>query len=119
MRYCLIESEYYPRQQLRQMIAGLRPDYELAGEAEDTVGLAECLKRNPDLVVAGVELSDGYAHKALKRLHCRIPVILYSAYYQYGRETEPLNTMAYILKPVSEPELQDAIETFEKSYSNK
>lgn len=115
-RVFLIEDEYYAAQELKRSLSALRPDYVLAGEAEDVEGIVDYLSHNTvDLIIADIRLSDGYSFDAFERLSIvDVPIIFTTAYNQYQSRARSYHLIDFLLKPVVPKLLERALVKFEK-----
>jgi len=62
-----------------------------------------------DLIISDIRLSDGLSFELFKRLNLEIPIIFSTAYDEYALEAFDHNGIAYVLKPVDETRLVNAI----------
>lgn len=63
----------------------------------------------PDLVLADIRLSDGLSFEALKSAPASVPIIFTTAYDEYAVQAFKFNSLDYLLKPVDEDELREAL----------
>lgn len=113
--YLLIEDERFAREEIKRMMAKLRPGYRLAGEAESVHEAVRLLRQTgPDLIIADICIADGLSFEIFEQIHTDIPVIFTTAYDEYALKAFKLNSMDYLLKPIDEKELEKAIAKFEK-----
>lgn len=115
--YLIIEDEYYARQELKAIIAQLRPEYRCVGEAE---GVAEAVKflnaHEVDLIVADISVCDGYSTEVFRQTGCQTPVIITTGYEQYRDQVSHINVVDYLLKPVAPSVLEQSIIKFENKH---
>lgn len=99
------------------MMHKVRPSYEMAGWAE-SIEQAVCLLREKaksiDLLLVDIRLSDGLSFEIFEQLPLDLPVIFTTAYDEYALEAFRVNSIDYLLKPISEQELTQALEKFER-----
>lgn len=120
MRYAVIENEEIARQSMCAMMARVRPDYELAFTAESVVGTVEALRDHPvDLVIMDVELTDGDCFEIFGRVRVTTPVIFTTSYSEYMLRAFRVNSIDYLLKPVTPDDLARALEKFETLASTR
>lgn len=119
VRYCIIDDEPVTRIQLRQTIACLRPNYYCEGEADDLQGLSRCCDKCPDLLIVNSQLCDGISFDALRKDLNQTPVIVTSSYIENEKETKDLNTVAFLLKPVSKKILESVLDKFDIERNHK
>lgn len=109
--------------ELESIISELRPNYQLAGSAEDIVGTVGKLpKTDIDLIVSDVRLCDGSVFDAYGKIGWTTPTILATGYEQYTERKGKAPFIDVILKPVSKEMMERSLKLFEQSYfqeSNK
>jgi DNA-binding LytR/AlgR family response regulator len=68
----------------------------------------------PDLVMLDVQLGDGLSFDIFKQVDIICPVIFTTAYDEYAIKAFELNSIDYLLKPISKEKLERSIEKFRK-----
>lgn len=123
IRYFIIEDEYYMLREIESIISELRPQYQLAGSAEDIVGtMGKLPKADIDLIVSDVRLCDGNVFDAYDDIRWTTPTILATGYEQYLEYKGKMPFIDVILKPISKTTMEHSLTLFEQSYiqeSNK
>lgn len=114
-RVAIIEDEIPAARLLRSLVSRLRPEWEvetLPGNVEESVAwLAE--NEHPDLLFLDIRLSDGTSFDLLSRARPTSAVIFTTAYDEYAIRAFSVNSIDYILKPVDEKRLSEAIVKYE------
>lgn len=115
MKYAIIENEEFARINLREVIGMVRPGYECAFTAET---VEECVRffsapNDIKLIFMDIELDDGNCFKIFSRTDINTPVIFTTAYDEYAIQAFKVNSIDYLLKPVSEEDVERAIRKFE------
>ena len=100
---------------LHSMITRLRPQWTLTiipGSVDEAVAW---FKDNPqpDLIFLDIQLADGNAFDFLSAVHPSSIIIFTTAYDQYAIRAFTVNSIDYILKPIDETRLLDAIIKYE------
>ena len=112
MKYAIIEDEQIAMQNLDQMIRQLRPHYQKIFQtdtAEETIkSLMSDLK--PDLLFMDIELSDANCFTIFEKVDVKVPIIFTTAYDEYAIKAFTVNSIDYLLKPISKDNLLRAIE---------
>jgi two-component system LytT family response regulator len=115
IKVLIIEDETAIQQELTYLIKK-EVDLQLCGIC-DTVGTAlDLIKREqPDVILMDIQLRDGNAFDVLVQLPS-IPehIVFISAYNQYAIKAIKFGALDYLLKPIVEEELKEAIERFRK-----
>lgn len=112
--YIIIEDERYAYDELRRMIRKLRPDYTLTGWAQTVEQAVDLVGDGGyDLIVTDIRLADGLCFDVFERRPTNVPVIFTTAYDEYALKAFRLNSVDYLLKPVEEGDLSDALDKLE------
>jgi two-component system, LytTR family, response regulator LytT len=67
----------------------------------------------PDLILADIHLSDGLSFELFRKLDVRSPVIFMTAYEQYAIDAFKVNSVDYLLKPLSQNDLNKAMRKYQ------
>lgn len=115
LQVVIIEDEVPAARLLYLMVARLRPDWEitvLPGSVDEAVAwFGE--HPHPDIIFLDIQLADGNAFDFLSVVHPKSVIIFTTAYDQYAIRAFTVNSIDYILKPVDETRLLDAIIKYE------
>lgn len=115
MRIVIIEDEKPAAEKLKKAL--LKQDADLNIEAVlDSIASAEqwfAVNAMPDLLFMDIELSDGLSFQLLDRIAITCPIIFCTAYDEYWQEAFEHNGIDYLLKPVSDNKLQQALNKYE------
>ncbi|MEG1623231.1 MAG: LytTR family DNA-binding domain-containing protein [Alistipes sp.] len=115
LRIVIIEDEIPAARLLCSMVSRLRPTWEitaLPGSVEEAVAWF-ATNPHPDLIFLDIQLSDGNSFDFLSRAQPTSVVIFTTAYDQYAIRAFSVNSIDYILKPIDESRLLEAILKFE------
>lgn len=115
MKYAIIENENQSLAHIRTLIQNLRPDWTLLFTAETVEETIAALQNEeqPDLLFLDIELNDGNSFSIFKRIEVKIPVIFTTAYDEYCLQAFKVNSLDYIMKPITLESLLFAIRKFE------
>lgn len=119
LTYIILEDAYFTAIDLRETVKRLRPGYRLAAIAE-TAGeaIALILRDAPDLLIADTSASDGDSINLLLKAGIDTPVIFISEYARLAERARSLNMAGFILKPVTSPDMQRALNAFDAMREN-
>ncbi len=67
---------------------------------------------HPDLILIDIQLSDGLSFEIFDEVEILSPLIFTTAYDAYTLKAFKLNSVDYLLKPIDEEELKNAIDKF-------
>lgn len=115
IKVVIVEDEPAVRKEISFLI-GLEKDAELLGWA-DSVRTAQKLiaETQPDVVLLDIQLRDGTAFDLLKKLDPIPPNIIFiTAYNHFAIKAIKFGALDYLLKPVDQTELKEALERFRR-----
>jgi DNA-binding LytR/AlgR family response regulator len=114
MKVLIIEDERPASQKLVRMLKEISPEIEVVDvlrSVEQTVNrFSE--NPNPELIFMDIQLEDGLCFDIFENCPINIPVIFTTAYDEYALKAFKVNSVDYLLKPVSRNELKNAIDKF-------
>jgi len=119
MRIVIIEDEKPAARRLNRLLnkKGLEVETMLHSVAE---GIAWFYKNeHPDLIFLDIQLSDGLSFEIFETVKVKSAIIFTTAYDEYALKAFKLNSVDYLLKPIDDEELDDAIEKFEETHQSK
>jgi two-component SAPR family response regulator len=67
---------------------------------------------NPDLIFLDIQLSDGLSFEIFEQTNIKSAIIFTTAYDEYALRAFKLNSIDYLLKPIQDAELKQAIDKF-------
>ncbi len=115
MNILILEDEPLIAKNLLIQIHYLEPQSNIIGPFASVRETIDYINSNPapDLVLADIQLSDGVSFTALDKLPRHIPIIFTTAFDEYALRAFRLNSIDYLLKPISDSDLK---RSFEKLY---
>ncbi len=119
IKVMVIEDEGLAARRLIKMIEAADCDV-----IKHTKSIAETLKylekhEEPDLYLMDIHLSDGIVFELFQSRELYAPIIFTTAFDQYAIKAFKQNSIDYLLKPIDEDELNQAIDKFQKLHSPK
>ncbi|MGV6846663.1 MAG: LytR/AlgR family response regulator transcription factor [Lutibacter sp.] len=78
--------------------------------------------KQPELIFLDIQLSDGLSFEIFDEIEIKSPIIFTTAYDKYALKAFKLNSVDYLLKPIENEELKQAIEKFKsikENYNNQ
>lgn len=111
MKIFLIEDEALTARKMQRLLATVKPEAEvvaIAGSIEESVAWLQSHPA-PDLILMDIELSDGQSFDIFQRVSVSSPVIFTTAYDAYAIRAFKVNSIDYLLKPVKEEDLRNAL----------
>lgn len=115
IRTILIEDEAYALKKLLSLLDAHAPKVEVVHTLDSVAGAVAWFHHNPlpDLIFLDVELKDGSAFEIFEQVNIDVPVIFTTAHDRYALEAFQLNSISYLLKPVTEAALISSLEKME------
>lgn len=118
MRVIIVEDEKPSARRLSRMLDELNIQAEtMLHSVEESI---EWFKNNehPELIFLDIQLSDGLSFEIFESIEIKSAVIFTTAYDEYALQAFKLNSIDYLLKPIDEDELKNAIQKFEERKQN-
>lgn len=117
----IIEDEKPAAEWLGQLIKKLKRPITVTSVLYSVSSAVEWFSKNPapDLVFMDIQLADGLSFGIFDRVKVPCPVIFTTAYQEYAIKAFKVNSIDYLLKPISLDELESAIRKFEEQRSAK
>lgn len=116
MRILIIEDEHNTALRLKKMINEIDQTMEVLAILDSIESSLRWLSSNPlpDLIFQDIHLADGSGFEIYQTLSLDVPVIFTTAYDQYALEAFQVNSIDYLLKPVSKEQLQKSIDKMKR-----
>ena len=113
MNVLIIEDELVAQQALVRSLTTNFDDIRISGvldSVDKSVQWLQSTDSYPDVIFMDVELSDGKCFDIFERIKINCPVIIVTAYNNYAIKAFEVNSIDYLLKPVSVADLARALE---------
>jgi DNA-binding LytR/AlgR family response regulator len=112
MQVVIIEDEKPAARRLSRMLnaLGIEPLAMLHSVEESVNWFAN--NEHPDLLFLDIQLSDGLSFEIFDEVVIKSAIIFTTAYDQYALKAFKLNSIDYLLKPIDDDELKNAIDQF-------
>lgn len=118
MKFLIIEDEVTASTRLRRMVLALKPEgdclAELRGVEDALAWIAEHGQDGVDVAFVDIQLSDGLSFELFESIEILFPVIFTTAYDHYALRVFQVHTIDYLLKPIKQDQLRDALGKLEK-----
>ncbi|HLN72510.1 MAG TPA: LytTR family DNA-binding domain-containing protein [Prolixibacteraceae bacterium] len=110
----IIEDEKPAAEWLSQLIRKFDDQISILAQVDSVRGAEEWFQKNaaPDLVFMDIQLADGLSFEIFERVKVPCPVIFTTAYQEYAIKAFKVNSIDYLLKPISWDDLQAAFLKF-------
>jgi len=118
MQVLIVEDEVAAARQLEKQLKKLRPGIAIAGVVESISGAVQWLQNNPEpgLILMDIQLSDGSSFDIFRQISIQAPIIFTTAYNEYAIKAFKVNSVDYLLKPIDDGELGDALNKYDALY---
>lgn len=114
IRTIIIDDEQMSVGVLKALLGELASDVEVVGTAgsiKDGVDLIDRLE--PELIFLDIHLKDGYGFDILEKVkHINFQVIFITAYHNYAVKAFQFSALHYLLKPINDNDLEEAIDRY-------
>ena len=121
MKVLIIEDESLLAKELQRTIKAIRPDIEVVHvlrSIQEGISWFE-QKHSIDLIISDIQLIDGTSFELFKQVQVSTPIVFITAYDEFAIKAFKLNSIDYLLKPISETDLEAAISKYEKLWGQK
>ena len=111
----IVDDEYYFREALKVSLDWEKIGFTICGEAKNgNDALNKVAELNPDIVLVDINMPvmDGleFAHEVRnKGFSCKIVILTGHSEFQYAKQALQLGVHNYLLKPVNEKDLMEAL----------
>lgn len=116
IRAAIIEDEFPAARLLNNILAVLRPEWDiilLPGNIEESV---EWFANNPhpDILFLDIQLTDGNSFMFIEQAHPESMIVFTTAYDEYAVRAFSVNSIDYLLKPIHQERLLETLNKFER-----
>lgn len=112
MKVMILEDEDRAVNHLRRLISEVAPDMEVLSTHDTVREAVRALQEGPmpGLIFSDVQLADGLSFEIFRQVDVNCPIIFTTAYDHYAIEAFSTNGIDYLLKPIEEGRLRQAIQ---------
>jgi two-component system LytT family response regulator len=120
MKAIIIEDEFIAAETLKSLIAEVQEDIEILAILQSIEESVEWIETHPspDLIFMDIHLADGSAFMIFDNVEIKCPIIFTTAYDEYALKAFEVNSIDYILKPISKAALEKSISKYRKFSGN-
>ncbi len=118
MNVLIVENEVPAADRITKLLKTIDRSITILGVVESVEEAINRLqiKPEPDLILMDIQLDDGLCFEIFETINVETPVIFTTAYDEYTLKAFRVNSVDYLLKPVEEELLKNALEKFKKHY---
>jgi DNA-binding LytR/AlgR family response regulator len=119
MKVVVIEDETPAANRLIKLLQNMDGDIDVVNRFDSVEPSVKFFQTIPtvDLVFMDIQLADGLSFDIFSKATITAPVIFTTAFDQYTLKAFKVNSVDYLLKPIDENELRQAVEKYRKLYS--
>lgn len=118
MKILIVEDESLAVSRLQLLFDDLIDEYEIVGIASSIKEAVLIIDENEiDLGFFDIQIEDGLSLSIFESTKVNFPVIFTTAYNDYAIKAFKYNSIDYLLKPISDIELQNALTKFENIWN--
>ena len=101
-------------QALQKILEEVSPETKVVGVLDSIADTVEWIEKNPmpDLMFMDIHLADGSSFAIFEQTSITCPVIFTTAYDEYALKAFEVNSIDYLLKPISKEALERAINKY-------
>ncbi len=121
IRTLIIEDEEPAALRLGKMLTGIEPSVQILDTLDSVESSVRWLGENPspDLIMLDIQLADGLSFDIFRQVDVESWVIFTTAYDEYAVRAFELNSIDYLLKPVSREKLEQSIRKYHSMTGNR
>jgi DNA-binding LytR/AlgR family response regulator len=121
MKVVIIEDETPAANRLTKLLRNLDNRIEVIQRLDSVEASVKFFETSPgaDLVFMDIQLADGLSFDIFSQTKISLPVIFTTAFDQYTLKAFKVNSVDYLLKPIVEAELQQALAKHKQLYLDK
>lgn len=113
MNILIVEDENLLAIELAERLVHLDSEIKIVGQTDSIASTVAWLQHNEcDLMFMDVHLSDGISFSIFDKIKVKCPVIFTTAYDQYAIRAFEVNSIAYLLKPIDEKDLEKSLNKY-------
>ena len=114
MKALIIEDEIMAAKTLHKLLGEVSPETEIIAVLESIEDSVAWIEENPmpDLMFMDIHLADGSSFAIFDQVDITCPVIFTTAYDEYALKAFEVNSIDYLLKPISKEALERAMRKY-------
>ena len=117
MKVIIIEDEKPSARRLSRMLLELNIKAEAMLHSVSEAVAYFSVNEHPDLILLDIQLSDGLSFEIFEQVEVKSAIIFTTAYDEYALKAFKLNSIDYLLKPIDDEELKNAIDDMLNKHS--
>jgi two-component system LytT family response regulator len=121
MNVVIIEDEHLSAERISSLLQQSDPGIRVLATLDSVSSAVQWFRRHekPDLVIMDIQLADGLSFEIFNQVKVESPVIFTTAYQEYAIRAFKVNSVDYLLKPVTEEDLRSALSKYRNYFSGE
>lgn len=121
MRVIIIEDEVPAANRLVKMLQSISDEIDVIKKIDSVEASVKYFQSSDpvDLIFMDIQLADGLSFDIFQQVNVTAPVIFTTAFDQYTLKAFKVNSIDYLLKPIDEKELEQAVDKYRRLYNKK
>ncbi len=121
MNILIIEDEKPAAERISRLLKQIDNSSNIVAIIETVEEAINWLQNNalPDLILMDIHLDDGLCFEIFETIKIETPIIFTTAYNEYAIKAFKVNSVDYLLKPIEEEALKNAIDKFKTIHFTK
>ena len=121
MNVVIIEDEHLTAERIASLLQQIDPGIEIKAIFDSVKNSVDWFNSNqkPDLVFMDIQLADGLSFDIFDHVNIDAPIIFITAFQEYAIRAFKVNSVDYLLKPVSEEDLRIALDKYRRYYNKE
>jgi DNA-binding LytR/AlgR family response regulator len=111
MKILIIEDEPFARAELIRLLNNTGREFTILEQIDTVADSVEWLRSHhaPELIFLDIQLADGLSFDIFRQISVSSPIIFTTAFNEYAINAFRLNSIDYLLKPIRQEALEDAL----------
>ncbi len=121
MKVIIIEDEGPAANRLTKLLHAIGEEVDVVARLDSVASAVQyfAFPKDIDLIFMDIQLADGLSFDIFYQAKINAPVIFTTAFDQYTLKAFKVNSVDYLLKPIEEKELHNAVKKYKELYDKK
>ncbi|MCF2875790.1 MULTISPECIES: LytR/AlgR family response regulator transcription factor [unclassified Tenacibaculum] len=117
MNVLIIEDEQAAAENLKYLLKEIDPSITVETVIDTVVDAVDFFNKEHSIALAffDIHLADGISFEIFEKVQVNVPIIFTTAFDEYAIKAFKVNSVDYLLKPIDEEELKDAIDKYKST----
>lgn len=119
MKVIIVEDEHLTAERIQTLLNKIDPEISVLTVIDSVSKAVQWFGEHgsPDLIFMDIQLADGISFDIFDEAKVEAPVIFITAYQEYAIRAFKVNSVDYLLKPIEEGELRNALEKYRNHFN--